>query len=332
MACCQQGLAKEKKMSASSHLKRQLTKKILFDIYRHQLPVPVPRGKVFYVWGSDTYGSDSNPGDSEYPFRTLTYALSQCVADRGDTIYVIDYWRPTGEVWPITISKNRVHIIGLAQANLPYPAIHPATDVAAFQLTSSGQYGSIQNLTIGGGNSHGGIDWLGNSKGQVDGYLIKNCVFGHQWFGTPLSGIYQEAAASRGGYGNRIEDCRFMGDLANCTGAITGNAIDMLGSVASYDLEVIDCDFMGCAVGIYLTKVHNGTFRGNRFVVPDSGDGEAIALLSACRGNMVDGNRAMNGGDAAMTQQPYVDVAATNKNHWGMNYTSDAVDFPKQTA
>lgn len=289
-------------------------------------------GDVFYVNTAAKGGNDTNAGDEpDEPLLTLTKAISLCAADHDDYIFVMDYWRPTGETWPISVNKNGIHIIGVARPGpLPYPAIHPATDVAAIQLTSSGQYVEIAGLTLGGGNAHGGIDWL--NAGQVDGVWIHDCTFGHQWFGTPLSGIHQVATATRGGYGNLIERCTFMGDLANCTGAITGNGIDLLGSVASYDLHVVDCLFKGVAVGINCTVVHNGVFLNNRFVCADAADGEAIALLTACRGNMVDGNRAMNGGDAAMTQQPYVDVAATNKNHWGMNYTSNAVDLPKQTA
>jgi len=286
----------------------------------------------FYVnTASATYpGNDNNDGLSyKTPLLTITAALAKCVDGRNDVIYIIDYWRPDGETWPISIEKRAVHILGVALQGLPYPAIHPATDVAAFQLTSSGQYGSIGFLTIGGGASHGGIDWL--NEGQVDGFRIHNNVFGHQWFGTPLSGIHQVATASRGGFGNIIEDNQFLGDLANCNGAITGNGIDMLGAVVSSDLIIRNNRFMGVYIGANLTKVTNGMIYGNKFVCADAVDGEAVSLLASCLGCMVDDNRAMNGGDAAMTKEPYRDVAATNKNHWGMNYTSNAVDLPKQT-
>lgn len=324
-------------MSDASRLKRKLMKEVLYRQLQNRLPMRgYPGGDVFYVDGTTgankdgITAADTNDGyDPRSPWYTLTYALSQCTADNNDTIFVLDYYQPTGETWPISITKNRVHIIGLAQPNLPYPAIHPSTDVAAFQLNSTGQYGSIQNLTIGGGASHGGIDWL--NSGQVDGYLIKNCTFGHQWFGTPLSGIYQISTASRGGYGNIIDSCRFLGDLANCSGAITGNAIDMLGAVTSYDLEIVNNYFMGCAVNINLTDCDNSRIVNNHFVCADAADGEAVSLLTACRGNWVSNNYAGNGGDAAMTKEPYRDVAATNKNHWGMNYTSNAVDLPKQS-
>lgn len=286
-------------------------------------------GQTFYVDGVN--GSDNNVGqDSAHPLLTIAAALVKCVDQNHDYIFVMDYWRPTGETWPIPITKDHIHIIGVGgHPGLCWPAVHPATDLAAFQLYSSGQYGEIAGLTIGGGNSHGGIDW--QNQGQVDGFWIHHNVFGHQWFGTPKSAILQAAAASRGGYGNVIEDNEIMGDLANCSGAITGNGIDMLGAVRSYDLIIRRNRFMGCAININLTKVTNGQMLDNRFICADSVDGEAVSLLAACLGCMVDGNRAMNGGDAAMTKEPYRDVAATNKNHWGVNWTTNAVDLPKQS-
>lgn len=286
-------------------------------------------GQTYYVDGVG--GSDNNEGKSYgAPLLTIAAALAKCVDGNHDYIFVLDYWRPSGETWPIPITKDIIHLIGVGgRPGLPWPAIHPATDVAAFQLYSSGQYGEIAGFTIGGGNSHGGIDW--QNEGQVDGFWIHHNVFGHQWFGTPLSAILQPAAASRGGYGCCIEDNAILGDLANCSGKITGNGIDMLGAVMSYDLIIRRNRFKGTAININLTKVTNGEIFDNRFICADSVDGEAVSLLTACRGCMVDGNRAMNGGDAAMTKEPYRDVAATNKNHWGVNYTTDTVDLPKQT-
>lgn len=290
---------------------------------------PGGAGKTLFLGGLNA--SDNNEGlSSESPLLTFAAAQVKCTDQHHDYIFVLDFWRPSGETWPIAITKDLMHLIGIGgRPGLPWPAIHPATDVAAFQLYSSGQYGEIAGLTIGGGNSHGGIDW--QNEGQVDGFWIHHNVFGHQWFGTPLNAILQAVAASRGGYGCAIEDNVFMGDLANCTGAITGNAIDMLGAVMSYDLMIRRNRFMGCAININLTKVSNGMIVDNRFICADSVDGEAVSLLTACRGCMVDGNRAMNGGDAAMTKEPYRDVAATNKNHWGVNWTTNAVDLPKQT-
>jgi len=92
-------------------------------------------GEVFFVNGYGGLGNDNNNGRTpDQAWSTLTYALSQCVADRGDIIVVLNYWQPAGEIWPILVDKNLVHIIGMAQPNLPYSAIHPPADTACFQL------------------------------------------------------------------------------------------------------------------------------------------------------------------------------------------------------
>jgi len=117
-------------------------------------------------------------------------------------------------------------------------------------------------------------------------------------------------------------------------GKITANAIEQLtntDATAFRDLEILDCIFKGVYIGINLTRGFDAVILRNKFICADAVDGEAVSLLASCLGCMVDGNVAMNGGDAAMTQQPYRDVAATNKNHWGVNWTTNAVDLPKQT-
>src|SRR5665811_350442 len=51
-------------------------------------------GQVFWVSNATTLlpgqisGSDGNPGTFQAPFTTLAYAISRCVAARGDVIFV----------------------------------------------------------------------------------------------------------------------------------------------------------------------------------------------------------------------------------------------------
>ena len=287
-------------------------------------------GNIFWVNGIDGVGSNSNAGTTRAaPFLTLTYALAQCVDNQNDIIFVEDYWQPTGEAWPIHVNKQQVHIIGLAQRNLPFPAISPTSDVAAFHLMSSGQYGSIENLTIGGGASGGCIEW--GQDGQVDGFLIKKCTFGHPWFRAPLNGIRQDGAVSRGGYSNRIEKCTFLGDLAGEAhahlGTITGNAIAQLSvALPFYDLEIVDNVFKGCQRAINLLYTKDAVIEENRFTTPDAAtDGESIWLGAATFGIMINNNWAFKGTGAALTYNPYYDAG---NNHWGLNYRQGVSVMP----
>lgn len=288
-------------------------------------------GHIWWVNGIDGVGSDANAGTSRtVPLLTIAQALTMCADNENDVIFVEDYWQPTGEAWPIHVNKQQVHIIGNAQRGLPFPAISPPADTAAFHLCSSGQYGSIENLTIGGGASGGCIEW-GVADGQVDGFLIKKCTFGHPWFRAPLNGIRQDGAATRGGYGNRIEKCTFLSDLAGETGAhlgaITGNAIAQLSTVLPFhDTEIVDNVFKGCQRAINLLYTKDALIEENRFTVPDvASDGESIWLGAACFGILVNNNWAFKGNGAALAFNPYYDAG---NNHWGLNYRQGVSVMP----
>ena len=281
-------------------------------------------------------GSDDNEGlDYEHPLLTITEAQDRCVSGRNDFILIWDYWQASGETWPIVVNKRNVHICGVAHSNLPYPAIHPTGDTPSFVLGSAGQYSEMAYLTIGGGDSHGGINLTYDGttqQGQVDGMWLHNLLFGHRWFGTPQNGILQRADANRGGNGNRIEDCVFLGD-AQGKGVISGNGIDLLQTniltLSYYQTQIVNNTFHGLAIGINAVRDNGGEFLDNRFTVPDSVTGEAITLGTSSLGTMVNGNEAMNGMlNAGYTYNPFRDLAANTANHWGRNYRGNAVIEP----
>lgn len=296
-------------------------------------------GYVYHVnLGSAPYpGKDANEGlDYEHPLLTITEALSRCVANRNDYIFIHDYWRPTGESWPIVVNKNKVSIMGVANPNLPFPAIHPEANRPAFVFGSAGQYSEIAYLTLGGGNSYGGINiehYTGQAQqGQVDGIWIHHITFGHKWFGTPACGIQKLATSIHPSHGVLIEDNEFLGDLANCKGAITGNAIDILGVAdgrAIKNWTIRRNRFKGCYIGVNLVRAYDPEIAENYFIVADAVTGEAITLQTNCLGAMVSENRAMNGMlNAGYTYNPFRDLSAHPANHWGMNYRGNSVIEP----
>jgi len=289
-------------------------------------------GNVYHVntAGAQFPGRDTNSGLSyEFPLLTLTRALALCVSGRDDYILIHDYWRPSGETFPIAINKKKVHIFGVAQPNFPYPAIHPEDDLAGFTIHEDGSYSEVGYLTIGGGDSYAGISLGPDSSPNTkpEGIWIHHDQFGHAWFGTPTSGIDSPVY---GATGLRIEDCRFLGDLVNGGGGIKENGIDLTTQSADHEnLQLLDNVFKGLAIGVNLYYAKGGEIRGNRFGIPDAQVGEAITLQSVAVGVMVDDNVAMNGQlTNGYTFNPYRDLGAQPVNHWGRNYRGNVVIEP----
>lgn len=82
-------------------------------------------GKVFYVNNSSVLavsgiaGSDNNPGTQRKPFKTLSFAVSMCVAGRGDIIMLAPGHAETfSSSTAITINQSGIAIMGLGSGNL----------------------------------------------------------------------------------------------------------------------------------------------------------------------------------------------------------------------
>lgn len=281
-------------------------------------------GNVFFVDGYDPAagpGSDSNDGSRERPFLTIKHALTQCVDWHHDVIIVLNHYQAVGfEDFPIVINKKNVHIIGAALPNLMWPAIRPPDDTAVFQLASAGQNSEIAFLTLGGGNTCGGISV--GENGTADGYYIHDCWFGHPWHGTPAHGIYQPAAAAHGGHSIRIERCRFFGDEGGHIGAISDNAIDFLKPADMNFLEILDCVFSGCTIAMNLVQPVDAVILRNMIGGLDGVAGMGITLGAGALGCIIDGNSVMaDFGGAALANNPYKDNGGANANRWGLNYS-----------
>jgi len=296
-------------------------------------------GNVYHVNTASAAfpGNDSNTGLSyEFPLLTITAALSKCVAGRNDYILIHDYYQATGETWPIVVNKRQVHIFGVAQQNLPYPVIHPTGDTPAFILGSAGQYSEIGYLTLGGGDSFGGINiefYTGSAQqGQVDGVWIHHNTFGYVWFGTPACGIQKMAGSIHPSHSVLIEDNEFLGDLINGKGKIAGKAIDILGTTDGKAIKnwiIRHNRFMSCEMAINLIRAYDAQIYGNKVVMPDAKVGEAVSLGANCLNAMVDDNVALKGMlTNGYTNNPYRDLSAQPVNHWSRNYRGNVVIEP----
>jgi hypothetical protein len=96
-----------------------------------------------YFWVDGTNGSDGNTGGPQDPFKTLTQALSACLAGNNDVVFFTNTFTPTATfVW----NKNNTHLIGL-DINGPYPT--PTISVASTTATA-GAFSPLVSVTATG--------------------------------------------------------------------------------------------------------------------------------------------------------------------------------------
>lgn len=296
------------------------------------LGVPIGPGNVFWVNLAANGGSNLNSGlRPDQPFETITYALTQCVAEHNDYIMVIDDWQ---EPAAVDINITRVHIIGLTNyfrlnSNNPLVCLNAAANHAIFTVSSLSNNSEIAGFMLGGGAAHAGIE---NPNGTPMNLHIHNCVFGHSFSGnTPEDGIRVEINATNiriehnvflgtpGGKGLITRDgIRFQGGGDPLNGDIENNQFKALPGVAMNFVSVAD-DTGGITIKDNVIICAQGYAIGN-----------AITLGATVRGFMVVGNKAMYGGvTAAMVNNPYLDnTVVAPFNSWAANYKGNALIDP----
>lgn len=265
-------------------------------------------GSIFYVHGST--GSNANDGLTPLtPFLTITHAVDQCTAWADDYIFVLNYPEMAdGEVWPIAMDVDKVHLIGTTKQASPSPVIRNNAGVSiaitAHNIEIAGfgfgaPNGSDACISINGDlwqihihhNDFGFTTFGGLDAILVSGaYQTVNCWFHHNRFGSgSTDGIHGIAQQGR----MMISDNLFRNT--------SGIGINLAGG--GYDCIVLD----------------------NRFNVADSANGEAITMgVTGSQNSFFDGNRAMQG-TAAMATNPFRDLGS---NHWGLNYAGTAPTYP----
>jgi hypothetical protein len=281
-------------------------------------------GNVFYVDGIN--GNDLWDGlTPATPFATITYALTQCVADNDDYIIVLDHWQEV-----VAINVTRVHIIGIPHnPNHSFVQMSAAADTAIFTVTALANNCEIAGFSFGGGATHASIENVG---GTPMGLYIHDCQFGHAFASNapqvPQDGIRIDINATN----IRVERCSFYG--VACCGTLTRDGIRWTSGGDPLNGTIIDNQFLGCPnVGINFLAVAANTggitIKDNIFACPGDVQGCAVTLQANCAGFLVVGNKALYGDvTAAMIQNPYLDAAPAFNNHWMANYKGNALVDP----
>ncbi len=277
-------------------------------------------GKTFYVHGLN--GSDLNDYDglsSDFPFKTITYALAHCTALANDVIVVLYYPSAgaVGEVWPININVRGVKLIGgggeeLAETvrilRVPAAAGNVAPIlVAADDVEIAGLWIEAQ-----GGSTHGGIE-ISVSASFAKTH-IHHCNFGWQ---TAL----QDGIRCPAGFdcpSLNIHDNVFNDNITrdgvrlsqNATrGVIHHNIFRLVAGVGVH--------FQAGCTDVW--AVHDNVFQ-----VADAAPGEAITCVAGSTRCMIFNNLAMEG-KVAFANIPWVEAGT---NHWANNMSNNLLVNP----
>ena len=138
-------------------------------------------GEVFWVnnssvlaYGQDVTGSNGNEGSFRKPFSTITYALTKCVASRGDIIALgVGHNDSTaaGGAGALTINVAGVAIVGTGVGSLRSAITSTgATDTIVVSVANV----SFSNISFEAGIAQVAI---GVDISAVDGISFDNCYF-----------------------------------------------------------------------------------------------------------------------------------------------------------
>ncbi len=270
----------------------------------------VSRGKVLYVDASHPLSSDANDGTNpDAPLKTITQAIALCTTNDEDYIIVHSFTNSL-ETWPIAINKHKVHLFASHYALGVGRTITPPGDTAGILIT--GDKVEVAGFEINAGATHGCIEF--STSAQSWGAHIHHNRFG--WASGGQDGIRMTGAVDKVQF--LIHDNQFNDKL-------TRDGIRIEQNSTRTEIWNNEFRYVG-GVGINLVTLCNDIYaiHDNIFRVDGAVQGDAIACNINSLGCMFWGNQAMHLG-AAPAQNPYVDLGA---NHWGVNWSGDAVTYP----
>lgn len=182
-------------------------------------------GKVFWVSNASTVlagqkgGSDGNKGTYDAPFSTIDYAIGQCVANRGDIIFV----KP-GHAENVSAAAGiAADVAGVAIVGLGSGSNRPTLSwtAAAATITVTAANVSFQNMRFVA--NFADVVTMFSVSGAGDGLSFQNCLF------TDTSTILNALdfiTLATGADDLSIVNCRVVGKSASNDSFITGVAHD----------------------------------------------------------------------------------------------------------
>lgn len=260
---------------------------------------PITPGKVFWVYNGTALspqgraGSDSNDGTFNSPFATIQHAVSMCVANRGDVIYVKPGHAETiAAAGGLNLNVSGVSVIGLGIGN-DRPTISYSTSTAA-SITVTAAQCLLDNFYI----DATGIDALANaiSVSAADFYLVNSTMRTATATGQATLGLISTAAADR----LTIDTCHFFGS----TDAGTTAALQIVGG---NQVKIVNNIFYGAyssgvgAINNITTAMVNAVIVGNNINNLTALSTKAMVFVAGSTGMISGNNMQILSGTAPIT-------------------------------
>lgn len=184
-------------------------------------------GEVFWVSNSSTLlrnqkaGSDQNKGTFNAPFATLDYAIGQCVANRGDIIFV----KPGHAENLATAAVIAADVAGVAIVGLGSRANRPTLSWtgAAATLTVTAANISFVNMRFIANVAD--VVTMFDVSGLGDGLTFENCLFSDT---STILNFIDCITLATGADDLSIVNCQGIGKSASNDSFITGVAHDRI--------------------------------------------------------------------------------------------------------
>ena len=276
-------------------------------------------GNIYYLDGGSTGPADNDEDGltRATPKGSLTAALALCTSGNNDVIIVLNYGsagRGLETSFPVTVSKDMVHIVGVGTPAQKWctmkVAAGDAADTANPAIYFTGNRCSIHNMEIGGGDTSCGLK-AGSLNAAANGWglWVNDC-----WFGVTGDTVGRDGIgviATHDCPYLTVTNCRFGGSLTRDGIRINGNA-----TRGSIGLPGKGNWFARLSGGVAINATAPTALSMHDNVVALAANSKGAAITTAGTGGTINGNKA-NYGVTAMANDVHLDTGA---NDWILNY------------
>ena len=209
-------------------------------------------GEVFWVnnssvlaYGQDVTGSNGNDGSFRKPFSSITYALTQCKANRGDIIMLgigHNDLVAAAAAAGLTLNVAGVAIVGTGVGSLKSAITSTLTDTT-IDITAANQ--SFVNISF---EASIGEVAIGLDISDVDGLSFDRCIFQAQGMAADTNNYVIVIELATGAADFSMSNCEFYGRDANNDACINGGIHDRLSLDNCRFFNVVDPTATGTVI------------------------------------------------------------------------------------